>query len=116
MAIPDLTPAVGRLMFATGDHDSAEPLLPGGTAQYTAVLATFDGDEQAAYRAACGALATYYAAQPSSLSASGKSLAWADRVATWRSAANGRAPLYPFVPGGPGAAAGSGESPVEVVW
>ena len=116
MATPDLTTAVGRVMFATGDHDSDEPLLPGGTAQYTAVLATFDGDEESAYRAACGALAAYYGAQPSSLSASGKSLAWADRVKTWLSAAKGKAPYYPFGPDGFGANPGSGESPVEVVW
>jgi hypothetical protein len=111
MTTPDLTTAVGRLMFATGDHDSDDPLLPGGIAQYTATLAVFNGDEAAAYRAACGALAAYYAAQPSSLSASGKSLSWADRVRTWRSAAAGAAPRYPF---GGGSSPGSGVHTVEV--
>lgn len=102
---PALTSAVGRLRFALGDHD-AESLLEGGDSQYRKLLAQCGGNELLAFRAAAGALAAYYAAQPVRISSSGKMLDYSDRVPTWRAMADGEV-AYPFTPDG-SAAAGTG--------
>lgn len=48
-------------------------------------------DEAAATRAIAGALAALYAQQPTSISDSGSSIAWAERVNHWRQIAQGKA-------------------------
>ena len=115
MTVPNLATAVGRVQFAVGDMDDTAPLLPGGTAQYTAVLAAFSGDEARAYRHICGALAATYAAQGDRVSSgAGKVVDWQTRVPLWLAAARGGAPVYPFAPGG--ASPGTGANVTEVVW
>lgn len=95
MTTPVLTTPVGRIRFAVGDHDATEPLLPGGAAQYAALLTLCANNEVVAFRAAAGALAAYYASQPTKLGGAGKSLDYRDRVVTWRAQAEG-ALSYPF--------------------
>ena len=115
MAPPNLATAVGRVMVACGETDDAAPLLAGGTAQYTALLAAFGGDEATAYRKACAALAAAYAAEGDQVSSgAGKSVDYRSRVTLWLSAARGGEPTYLFAVGG--GVAGSGTSDIEVVW
>jgi hypothetical protein len=91
----DLATARDRIRLAVGDTDEADVLMPDGLGTYTTLLTQADADEVAAYRAAAGALAAYWATQPVSLSASGKSLNWSERVSSWQAMANGSTP-YPF--------------------
>ena len=100
---PALATPVGRIRFAVGDHLDAELLLEGGASQYARVLAQVGGDEVAAFRAVAGALAAYYAAQPTRLSSAGKSIDYSDRVPLWRAQASGESP-YPFNADGTAAA------------
>lgn len=98
----DLTTARDRIRFAVGDVDDTAVLMQGGgLTVYTQLLTLYGGNEEQAYRAAALALASYYSAQPSSLSVNGKSLGWADRVKTWKDMATGRT-AYPFGAGGSG--------------
>ena len=115
MAPPNIATAVGRVMFACGETDDAAPLLAGGTAQYTALLAAFGGDEAIAYRKACAALAAAYAAEGDRVSSgAGKAVEYRSRVALWLSAARGGEPGYAFAVGG--GVAGTGTTDIEVVW
>lgn len=98
----DLTTAVGRVRFVVGDHDTADPLLDGGTTQYTALLTLCGDDEAAACRVAAGALLAQAEAQPSSITASGKSLSYSRKL--WSELASGKKP-YPFAPDGSGVGA-----------
>lgn len=101
----NLTTPIGRIRFAVGDHLDGELLLEGGASQYTRVLAQVGGDEVAAFRAVAGALAAFYAAQPTRLSTSGKSVDYSDRVPLWRAQADGES-LYPFSADGSAVAPG----------
>ena len=90
----DLTDARSRVRSDVGDI-AAPGLLPDAT--YDAVLAAqTSGDppvanEAAATREIARKLATWAATQPDSISASGKSLSWKDRVAQWNRIADGDA-------------------------
>jgi hypothetical protein len=95
---PVLTTAVGRIRFAVGDHDDDDILLEGGVAQYKKLLAQQDWNEEATYRAAAGALAGFYAAQPVRISG-GKAIDYKDRVPTWLAMAKGEIP-YPWAADG----------------
>jgi hypothetical protein len=118
MTPPTPTTAVGRVMIACGEGDTTDPLLPGSTDQYTAILAAAGANEAQAYRIACGALAAYYAAQGDRISSgAGKSIDYRERVKLWRSAASGGDPLYPFdLTLGGARGVGTGANEVEVVW
>lgn len=96
---PSLTTAVGRVRFALGDHDDDNLLLVGGLDQYAALLTLTGDDEAAAFRLAAGALAAYYAAQPSQFSTQGDAFTWAERVKKWTAQHKGAEP-YPFTPDG----------------
>jgi hypothetical protein len=115
MAVPNVTTAVGRVMIACGERDDTSTFLPGATAQYTAILASVSGDEAAAYRLACGALAMLAAAEGEAVSSgSGKSISWRERIRLWQLAAAGQEPRYLF--GDARGVAGSGSSAVSVGW
>jgi hypothetical protein len=91
----NLTTPRDRIRLAVGDTDSADVLMPDGLGTYTKLLTQAADDEIVAYRAAAGALAAYWATQPVSLSASGKSLSWSERVKSWQAMASGET-AYPF--------------------
>ena len=115
MAVPVVTTAVGRVMIACGERDDTVTLLPGGTAQYTAILASVSGDEAAAYRLACGALAMLAAADGEAVSSgSGKSISWKERIRLWSRAAAGQEPRYLF--GEARGVPGSGSEIVTIGW
>ena len=89
---PTLPTDKDYVRFVLGDTDTTAELLP--DAQILAVLSTTSRNGTVALLAQ--GLAARYAQQPTSVSVSGKSVAWAERVAYWRDlAANGGA-----VPGG----------------
>ena len=85
---PALDSPVSRVRFAVGDVATVE-LLPDAT--YTALLTQLVTEIKAA-QAAAAFLAVKYAQDPSSLSSSGKSLAWSERVAQWNRIAGGEIP------------------------
>lgn len=110
----DLATPLARVRFAAGDTGTP-PLLPGGDETYEALIAAFPADEAGAWRAACSALATYYATQPTSISSSGESLSWGARVARWQYCASG-GESYPFADDAAASGSGSTYSGIDYSW
>ncbi len=107
---PSLSTARDRVRLAVGDTGST-PLMPGGETTYDALIAAASS-EAAAVTASARALAAYYATQPDSISSSGESLSWRERVSQWNRIGAGGGGVTP----GTIATTAGGESIVTPEW
>lgn len=97
--IPALTDPISRIRFALGDTGDP-PLLPGGETAYASLLALNNNDERTTMRQAAGALASFYASQPGTVTlANGLSVTWRERIAQWNLIAEGEINTLPPAPG-----------------
>lgn len=85
---PTLADATSRVRFALGDISDTAPLLAEAT--YTALITRYDDSEARATVAAAETLIALTAQSPDKLEITGAlKLEWANRLAVWRSIANG---------------------------